>query len=316
MSRINLVLGATGAIGSAVVRELLRQDEYVRVLVREPDRVASLFPSAPVGVRRGSVADPDALAQAFEGIATVYNCINLPYPRWDELPAMHDSVLTQAARAGARMVFPGNVYNYGHPVTRPVSEDHPQAPHTKKGRLRVRIEEAFWKAHGEGRVPVFILRLPDFYGPNVVNNLIKPIFTTALRGGWVNWPGDSDAEHEFVFIEDAGRAMVDLAHRDAAFGQAIHLPGRVTTARRWLRQIFEIAGTPLRGIRAFGSTIAWALGLANREVADLREMLYLFEEPLVLDGTKYRMLFGDYPSTPFEKGIEKTLAWFRAHSND
>lgn len=312
MDKVHLVLGPAGSLGSAVVAELLRRDEPVRVLCRSRTSMERLFPGEVIGTVEGSVLEDEALDYAFYGVGTVYNCLNLPYPRWRELPAMHEQVLKHAARHDARLVFPGNVYNYGLPQSRPVSEEHPQAADTRKGRLRIALEERLWQAHYRGEVPVFILRLPDFYGPRVLNNLVRPVFQVALTGGSVLWPGNPDADHEFVFVEDAARAMVDLAAQDRAYGEVIHLPGPgPITARRWIELAFEAAGTELKGIRPLGRTLAGLLGLINREVAELKELLYLFEEPLLLDGAKYRRLFGDYPATPYEEGVRRTVEWFR-----
>ncbi|BAS26509.1 NAD-dependent epimerase/dehydratase family protein [Limnochorda pilosa] len=316
-TKIHLVLGATGSIGSAVTAELLRRGERVRVLVRDETRVSALFPSAGphLEVLPGSATDPDARAVAFSDVHTCYNGLNLPYPQWDRLPAIHRAVVQAAARAGARLAFPGNVYVYGHPQTRPVREDHPLAAHTRKGRIRMQIEEMLWEAHRRGDVPVTILRLPDFYGPNVLNPLVEPAFVQALtgKGGQVLCPGNPDADHELVFIRDAAQAMVDVASREEAFGQTFHLPGPgPITLRRWIGRIFEVAGAARPRILAAGRTLTALAGLFDPGARELREMLYLWEEPLILDGTRYRNAFGSYPATPYDEGIRQTLAWFRA----
>src|SRR6202035_2781849 len=95
-----------------------------------------------------------------------YNCLNLPYPKWSRLPEMHGRVIDAARRQKARMVFPGNVYIFGHSQTDKVREDHPRNPSSKKGRIRLTLEETFMRHSREGDVPCVIVRFPDYYGPN------------------------------------------------------------------------------------------------------------------------------------------------------
>jgi nucleoside-diphosphate-sugar epimerase len=64
--------------------------------------------------------------------------------------------------------------------------------------------------HSNGKVKVVIPRFPDYYGPNVTNNLMKPIFMAALSGEKASWIGNLDVQHCFVFIEDAAAACIVL----------------------------------------------------------------------------------------------------------
>src|SRR2546425_3928142 len=44
------------------------------------------------------------------------------------------------------------------------------------------------------------------------------------------------------------------------------------------------------------------------------EMAYLFDDPILLDGSLYRSLTGSpHPATPYEEGVRRTLEWFRSH---
>jgi hypothetical protein len=45
------------------------------------------------------------------------------------------------------------------------------------------------------------------------------------------------------------------------------------------------------------------------------EMLYEFEEPFVLDTTKFERRFGNI-ATPLEKALRDTVAWYRAQCQD
>jgi hypothetical protein len=46
----------------------------------------------------------------------------------------------------------------------------------------------------------------------------------------------------------------------------------------------------------------------------MKELLYEFEEPLVLDGTKFASAFPSFSYTPHEDAIRETVEWFRKRS--
>jgi uncharacterized protein YbjT (DUF2867 family) len=87
-----LVSGATGTIGSDVVRRLDALGQPVRALTRDPARAA-----APAGVEvvRGDLDDPVSLAVAVRSVSTVL-LLAPPGPRQAE----HDLALLAAARDG------------------------------------------------------------------------------------------------------------------------------------------------------------------------------------------------------------------------
>jgi len=39
------------------------------------------------------------------------------------------------------------------------------------------------------------------------------------------------------------------------------------------------------------------------------EVMYQFEAPFIMDGSKFSRVFGDMPTTPLREGIRQTLAW-------
>ena len=56
-----------------------------------------------------------------------------------------------------------------------------------------------------------------------------------------------------------------------------------------------------------------ALGLVNPLIRELAEMEYEFEEPFILDTTKYEATFGA-AGTPLRDAITETVAWFRSRA--
>jgi len=54
--------------------------------------------------------------------------------------------------------------------------------------------------------------------------------------------------------------------------------------------------------------------LFNRLARSAYEMAYLFDDPVLLDGSLYRSVTGGpHPATPYEEGIRRTMDWFRSH---
>lgn len=99
-----LVTGATGQLGRAVVRDLLRHVPADRVAasVRDPAKAADLA-SLGVEVRRGDYADPDSLRAAFAGAEQVL--MISADKLGDEAIALHRAAIRAAGEAGARRIL-------------------------------------------------------------------------------------------------------------------------------------------------------------------------------------------------------------------
>jgi nucleoside-diphosphate-sugar epimerase len=165
-----LVLGSTGSLGSAIINELTSTGKPVRALVRNPAKAGQVFASPDkVELVEGSVEDPQTLQKAFDGVELFYNCMNLPYQQWYRLPEVHGRITDAARRAKTRMSFPGNVYIYGHTGTEKVREDHLRNPCSRKGRIRLALEESFMQLSRSGEVPCVIVRFPDYWSERRLN---------------------------------------------------------------------------------------------------------------------------------------------------
>ena len=309
---MQLVIGSTGSLGSAIVNELTSSGKPVKALVRNPAKASKIFTRPDkVELVEGSVEDIEALKKAFDGVGTFYNCINLPYSQWSKLPEIHGRIIDAASKTKARMVFPGNVYIYGHSPTGKVREDHPRNPCSKKGRIRLELEDTFMRYSREGAVPCVIVRFPDYYGPNAAS-IADGIFRSAIKDKRARWFGKLDVMHEFIFISDAAKAMIIASERPDAFGQDFNVPGpEPIRVRDWISLVFKQAGFEPKMVGT-GRTFIWLAGLFNGTARALAEMQYLTEEPLILDGSKFNNFFGTkYPAQSYEDGIRETLAWLR-----
>lgn len=309
---MHLVIGSTGSIGSAIVDELTVRGQRVRALVRDPSKAQRIF-KRPENVEFvvGSVEELHTLRAAFDGVEAFFNCLNLPYPEWNRLPAIHKNILDAARKASARMVFPGNVYIYGHAQSERVTEDHLRNPCSRKGMIRVQLEDMFVESSRKGEVPTVIVRFPDYYGPNA-SSITDGIFRAAVAGGTARWFGDLDVTHEFIFISDAAKAMIMASERADAYGQDFNVPGpQPISVRQWISLVFKEVGREPR-MKGTSRVTMRIFGLFNKMAREFVEMQYLTEEPLILDGSKFTKFFGTkYPTTEYAEGIKRNLTWMK-----
>ena len=64
------------------------------------------------------------------------------------------------------------------------------------------------------------------------------------------------------------------------------------------------------GIRSVPKLAVRALGLVNPMLRELAEMAYQFDQPFVLDTSKYESAFGA-AGTPLPAAVAATVAWYR-----
>src|SRR5215211_1373671 len=305
---LHVVFG-TGAVGMSVMDELMQRG---RRRVRMVNRSGGASVPEGMEVVGGDATDEIFAREVSEGASVVYFALNPPYDKWPELfPPLQAGVLEGAASAGAKLVAMENLYMYGPTEGRPLTEDLPYAPNTRKGRVRARMSEELMEAHSSGRVRVAIGRASDYFGPRVlVSAAGEQVFGRAVQGKSAQVAGDPNQPHTYTYAPDVGRGLIILGEREEALGQAWHLPSPETlTTREFVELIFEDVGKPAR-IQAAPKILLRAIGLFNPGIREMIEMLYEFEEPFVVDHSKFEQAFGEQ-ATPLKEAIQRTVRWYR-----
>jgi len=304
------VVYGTGPVGLSVMDALVQRGPMqVRMVNR------SGHASVPDGVEvvGGDAADPTFTREVSVGASVVYFALNPPYDKWPELfPGLQAGVIEGAAAAGAKLVAMENLYMYGPTDGRPLTEALPYAASTRKGTVRARMSEELMEAHQSGRVRVAIGRASDFFGPSVLASAAgEQVFGRAVAGKSAQVAGDPDQPHTYTYAPDIGRELVILGEREEALGQAWHLPSPETVStRRFVKMIFEEVGKPAR-LQAAPKIVLRAMGLFNPGMREMIEMLYEFEEPFVVDHSKFENAFGAQ-ATPLKEAIGETVRWYRS----
>jgi len=307
------VVFGTGQVGRALAACLAGQGLTVRAVSRHrPPGLAD-----GIDWRAADATDPDAASDAAKGAAVVYQCLNAPYAQWPErFPPLQSGVLTAAKRAGALLVSLENLYCYGPTGGKPMTEDLPLAATTVKGRVRAAMTAELLAAAEAGRVRVAIGRASDFFGPDVTqgSTLGERVFGNALADRRADFIGNPGLPHTYSYVPDIAAGLATLGTEPRAAGQVWHLPGPTTgTTRALIDLVAAEVGHPI-GIRSLPKLAVRALGLANPVLRELAETYYQFDQPFVLDTTKYQAAFGT-AGTPLADAIAATLAWYRTRSS-
>jgi nucleoside-diphosphate-sugar epimerase len=303
----HVVLGATGGAGRALVAELARQGRRVRAVSR---RAPEPWPQGVEAITT-DILQSDDVRKACRDAAVVYHAANVPYAQWQQvLPAMTESVIAAASAADAVLVVVDNLYMYG-PPSGPMTEDSPRRASGPKGQLRARLEEMFLAAHITGRVGVAIGRGSDFYGPHANSAATMLVIQPALRGKTASWLGSLDAPHTLTYLPDFARGLVTLGTNARAWGEVWHIPsGPPVTGRTFIAEVFEALGQPPR-MRRLGRGVMTLAGVFNRQIREAREVLYQFEQPFVMDTSKFERTFGG-SVTPLREGVRQTITALQA----
>jgi nucleoside-diphosphate-sugar epimerase len=264
---------------------------------------------------QGNATNEASARQAVDGAAVVYHCVGAPQHRWIEvLPPVMQTLISAAGAVGAVLVYADNLYMYP-PTSAPMTEELAPAPSTRKGRLRAKLAETLLAAHRQGTVQAVIGRASDFYGPGGrVSTVGDNFFGRLVAGKRIRWLGRTDMPHSITYLDDFARGLVTLGTHEEAWGQVWHVPTAAPlTGAQYAAVAARAAGVPVRVSRV--SPLALRLGgLVSPLLRETIEMQFEFQQPYILDGTKFTRAFGGEP-TPYDEGFRQTIAWFREHAH-
>jgi nucleoside-diphosphate-sugar epimerase len=308
-----LVLGATGGIGGEVARQLREAGWQVRALTRRSASVAD----SPAGLQwlPGDAMNRDDVLRAARGCAVIVHAVNPPgYRRWAELVLpMLDNTIAAARAVGATIVLPGTVYNFG-PDTWPVlREDSPQNPATRKGAIRAEMERRLRAASREG-VRCIVVRAGDFFGPRAASNwFAQGLIRSGRPVTVVTQPGRVGIGHQWSYLPDVARTMrLLLERRDtlapfADFHLRGHWDADGTQMVEAIRRVVQARTGAQPAVRRFPWPLLTLAAPFVTLFREMREMRYLWREPLRMDNAKLVAVLGDEPHTPLDAAVEATL---------
>ena len=322
----SLVTGATGFVGSAVVRRLLREDHHVRALVRAGADRRNLQ-GLEVEVVEGDLTDAASLARICDGCDALFHLAadyRLWAPRPQELYRTNvegtRALLDAAQRAGVpRVVYTSSVATLGIPKdgtpgteTTPVSLGD-MVGHYKRSKFLAEQVAAGFAAQG---VPVVIVNPSTPIGPRD----IKPTPTGRLvRDAMAGrMPAYVDTGLNVVHVDDVADGHW-LAFKHGVVGEHYILGGADLSLRELLFEIADIVGRPPPRWRLPHGAVmpvaylaeAWAWLSGRPPIATVEEVR-MSRKRMFFSSAKAERELG-YAAGPVRLALEDAVAWFSLH---
>ena len=308
---LHVVFGA-GQVGFPLAQQLLAQGKRVRVVKRSQGGVPAGAETMP-----GDATDVAFCHRACAGASAVYHCMNPAYlaKEWASvLPRYMDNLIAAAGGAGARLVVLDNLYMLGRTGGKPMNEDTPSAPCSKKGEIRARVAERLFDAHRQGKVSAVCGRAADFYGPRGTVTLFGDYFwKPAMAGKAVMSPANLDVIHTYHYIPDVahGLATLGCASDEEIGGQVLWmLPCQPAVTTREMAKRFEPYLGQAIQLKTMPGWLLKTLSVFVPMMRELDEMTYQWDEPFIVDDSQFRAKFGIAPVTESE-AAKATVEWAR-----
>lgn len=244
-----LVTGATGFVGSAIVRALLARGERVRVLAR-PNSNRHNVASLQVEVVEGRLEDEASLRKAIHGCSHLIHTA-ADYRIWVPDPAAMMAANVEGTRAlmraalaekVQRIVYTSSVATLGHVEGGIADEDTPSVIGDKVGpykQSKFLAEEVVRRMAAEDGLPVVIVNPSTPVGPGDVKP--TPTGRMIVEAACGRMPAYVDTGLNIVHVEDVAQGHL-LAMEKGRIGERYILGGDNLSLADILAEIARITG--------------------------------------------------------------------------
>jgi 2-alkyl-3-oxoalkanoate reductase len=270
-----LVTGANGLLGRAVVRELCKSGEPLRLLVRRPPRTE---PEEGVQLVYGDLGNPAVVDRAMQGIEVVYHVGAAMKGGPFEFQAgtiwgtrnVVDACARHRVRRLVHVSSMSVLKHAGHAVDELVNESSPYEPHPERRGLytqtKLEAERTVLEAVREGRINAVVLRPGQIYGPGAEK--FPPSGTIGIAGRWLV-VGSGRHHVPFVYVDNVVDAMLRASEESLPNGSVFQLVDPEPIRQNEYVEYVRSSGRPVKAM----NVPEWFLSLASVGVVLLGKLL-------------------------------------------
>jgi len=320
------VTGATGFLGSALVTELVKRQQSVRILARDEKKARQQFGDT-VTISPGDITDAMQVQRTVDGATTLYHLAghlyhpSIPPELYRQTHVEGTRILLRACRGQTqlrRIVHVSTTGVFGVTGETPAAEDAPFAPTNPYEATKLEGEQLALKAYQEQGLPVTVVRPGLVYGPGDLHLL--GFFGSINKGRFRVIDGGKALLHP-VYIDDLVAALLLCAEGPQAPGRSYNIAGeRPVSVRELAVAIAHALGRELPA----GSIPLWLANLASDlftvmpgmrgEHAPLtRSRVKFLTNSRIYDIRRAKSELDYAPAVPLQEGMKLTAAWYYKH---
>jgi len=285
-----VVLGVERPLGRVMVDTLLSESTQVRAVYLE--RKAASQGAIP-GAQTIAINPAEAfyVTEACQGGNVVYDCYEPNYSDWKQTwPKVTSNIVLAAIEAGATLVLASHLLNAE-------SENERQ-------------EAEVLRAHNSKLIRTVVVRIPQLTGVRVINPLWKLIYDAVLADKKAHWVGDPDVPRSLLDVEDAARAMEELARTPQLCGRTwqVASPSSIT-GRQFVEFAFRAVGRK-PNVGSWGRGIVATGGLLGSDAKEVLKMPYDYNAAFELNGKDFAEALPSFYFVPPEDSVSKGIRWY------
>ncbi len=313
------ITGATGFVGSSLVRSLIPQGIDIIALVR-PDSPRHSLDGLPVSWVMGDITEPGSLRDAFSGAdwlihaAGILGQAGIPEERYQEVHVAGTRHVLEAAAGCSRILHISSPGVLGPITGPPADETALPAPSNAYERSKAAAEEVARSFAREG-APVIIARPEFIYGPG--DRHVLGLFQAVQSGRFFYISGGHTSCHP-TYIEDATDGLLRCLKKGAP-GEIYHITGPHPVTFRELGRRLAAALDVREPWFSLPRSAAWLGALAleaasrisGKEAPLSRSGVAFFSENRRFSWEKAHRALDYQPQYDLQDGLRLTVEWYR-----
>ncbi len=300
------ILGAGGAIGIPLAKELKNYTGRIRLVGRNPKKVNEtdeLFTC--------DLMDKKQTQQALQGTDVAYLTVGLKYDlkTWKrDWPVVMQNVIDACLHNNCRLVFLDNVYMYGLESIPHMTENSAINPPSKKGKIRAQLVQMIFDSIETKGLKALIARSADFYGPDAHSSAFTiGVMDKIVKNKKPFWQANAHTIHSMTYTPDAAKALALLGNTDNAYNQTWHLPTSTEklTGEDYIKITATLLNKPFK-YQVYSKGFMGFLGIFMPSLKELHEMLYQNDRDYFFDSAKFTNTFNFQPAR-YADGIREII---------
>jgi dTDP-glucose 4,6-dehydratase len=312
VSKRVLVTGGAGFISSNFVRHLLEATEHAVVTLDaltyagNLENLADVMSHPRLAFVHGDIRDASLVREVVEGVDVIVNAaaeshveksIEHGASEFVTTNVKGTQILLDAIRVTPveRFILISSSEVYGTAESAPMDEEHPLNPRSPYAATKAgadRLAYSYWTTY---ELPIVIVRPFNNYGPRQHPEKVVPRFITqALDDEPLTVHGDGHASRDWLYVTDDAEAIVAAidAPIESIAGEVVNVATGVDIAVSEIaRLVLDAVGKPSDLVQH----VPERPGQVDRHIGST---------------DKAQRLLGWTARTPFEQGLERTVAWY------